>query len=586
MRTVLLFAGMSAPYNVNMTSPTIWTRRLPWVLAFLWLSVLLLHSWYGPDIWYHLTWGREVAMKHILVPEQHTLLQQPVPSNPYWLFQIVGFWLYRIGDIYLLSLLFLSAWLIVVSLWLRLSELDQKQDSGPWILLGSLFCLELRFEQRPEVFSYMLLILYLWALRPFSERPISKARLLVIFLLQLAWTCTHGFFVLGPLISFALLLSTLIGANRRKDQVREAGLVTTVSLLGTLLTPSGPAVWRSVWAYSQVARSLRDLNAELFPPQLIAWPLPWPMPAFWLLWFLLAILAARALWKKQQDTVFAGLLGLGGVILSAQSVRHIPMLILLAAPLLKTANPIRLSSKLAWLNSAALSAVCLALILNTVNGNYFRFTGSLATFGVHLEWASYPIALVEELEVRGFKGKIFCDSYDGGYLEFHLPDVRVAGDSYFSDAELTRSYFGAIKDPAQLMAMDQRFHFDALLINVENLSVLDWALDHSDFALVKADSHRALFFRQPLQQKPSDLSRFSYYHGEDLRNFAYSFGVTAWMALASKRQNRALMLKILSDIREAQNIPPTVLKMASKFANDHSDPEMARAVEAIVCCKP
>mgnify|MGYP003395776854 CR=1 FL=1 len=35
--------------------------RLNWLLLMLWMLLLLAHSWYGPDIWYHLFWGRELV---------------------------------------------------------------------------------------------------------------------------------------------------------------------------------------------------------------------------------------------------------------------------------------------------------------------------------------------------------------------------------------------------------------------------------------------------------------------------------------------------------------------------------------------
>jgi hypothetical protein len=125
-----------------------------------------------------------------------------------------------------------------------------------------------------------------------------------------------------------------------------------------------------------------------------------------------------------------------------------------------------------------------------VEGEYFNVTASLASFGFHLERASYPIGVVEYLKAHDFHGRVFCDSYDGGYVEYQMPQVEIAGDSYFSNVPMTLKFFSAIKDPAALTALDSQLGFDALIINVENLEVIQALEQNPTWNLVYIDSHR------------------------------------------------------------------------------------------------
>src|SRR6185503_14000255 len=75
--------------------------------VFLLLILLLWHSWFGPDIWYHLSWGRSLVQNFSFLPVTRTLISQPVYANTYWLFQIAMYALMSAGGIYAISAIFL-----------------------------------------------------------------------------------------------------------------------------------------------------------------------------------------------------------------------------------------------------------------------------------------------------------------------------------------------------------------------------------------------------------------------------------------------------------------------------------------------
>jgi hypothetical protein len=354
-------------------------------------------------------------------------------------------------------------------------------------------------------------------------------------------------------------------------------LLTAGLLLATLVSPFGYKNWLNVWNYAQFGRALSDLNHELFMPPL--WPLHWATSVFWLAWLATVALALRGFFKKSDRAL--AVLAAAGLFLSAQAVRNMPFLFLFS-PLLWRGVEYQWRSARLNMASGALAAVS-ALVLSgsVVLGYYHGWAGALSRFGVKLESASYPITAAQFLKDRYFRGKIFCDSYDGGYLEFHLPGVEVAGDSYFADAAQTRRFFAAIKDPVALLQLNNQFRFDALLVNVENAEVFNVLIAHPEWVVAFADSHRALFVtRSANPHLDGDLSKFTFYQGESLRHWTYEFGVVSWMALAYQNKQPALMRKIVQDIGRADYIPQMPFQVALKFASETRDEELLKLLAA------
>lgn len=554
-------------------------RWLPLAASFLFLTLALCHSWQGPDIWYHLTWGRQIVEYGRIWPHQQTLLVQPVPANVYWIFQAALYTAFKFGGIGLVSGLFILVWLTIATIWLKVSKASSRPLIGGWLFLAFVLCAQTRFEHRPEVFSY-LLILLAWRFpgtrlgRGLSSRTPKGA-----FGLSALWANLHGFFPLGVLMSGAWWTTRFPDRTPRRSMALL--YIPAAMLAATFIGPAGPRVWLAVWQNMKVAAGLNDVNAELFPPAF--WPLTWQTSVFWGWWVLILWLVTRA-FRDRRSRYFA-LLGLAGVLLSLQAVRYAPLLVLMGAPLLRRLPRRRVRPAMINVSAGLCTVVALVGCWSVVSGTYARRLDDLSSFGIGLEWASYPIGAVRWLQEASFKGRVFTDSYDGGYVEFHLPDSLVAGDSYFSDPATTRELFAATREPKELLALDQKFHFDALLINVENLETVDAALSWPGWRLVYADSHRALFMRAKESEGQTfprpNFSAFSYYQGQDLRDWKYAFGPISWTALAIKRGEYALMFKVISDISPSPAVPSTLVRLALQHGIRTRDERLLREVQGL-----
>ncbi|MGZ3722194.1 MAG: hypothetical protein ACXVA9_04640, partial [Bdellovibrionales bacterium] len=525
------------------------------------LLLLLCHSWFGPDIWYHLTWGQSLIAYRKLLPDTQVLLAQPIVANGYWLFQIIVTEIMQMGGIVAVSALFMVLWSAIACLWVKETEAKNFPFSGPLVFLGFIVCAQLRFEARPEIFSYFFLICEIVSLRQLDlQQRLNFKSLTTLFVLQALWTNCHGYFVLGPLLGFAMIASLAVDRDRFKiPALKRALAITAVLIAGSFVSPFPLGNWDAVVAYMGVSRGLRELNTELQPPALFS--LYWPLMVFWLLWITATLFGLFQLTRRRES--FAAFLALAGSLLAVQATRNIPLFLLMSAPLLRLIllrwKPARIPQAMVFLPSAIAALICVFV----VRGDYHKSISSLGTFGIHLESSAYPIGATEFLRETQFRGKLFCDSYDGGYLEYHLPDIQISGDSYFSDPETTLNFFAAIRDPSSLRGLDARLHFDALLINIENQAVVDWLWSDPQWYLVYADSHRVLYSRRPrLDGLPASPESAIFYRGEDLTHWTYAFAMNTWAGMALKYKNPALMRALVKNIGTSPKVPSPVIRFA------------------------
>ena len=526
------------------------------------LGVFSCHSWFGPDVFYHLAWGRDLINSFSFVPRHATLIAQPIPANPYWLFQGLLYLGYAHAGMMVTSGLFAVTWALTARAWWRSTRLGAVPTWGPWLATGALLAVQTRFEQRPEVFSYLALAWVIARVGPLDfTRPLPRAGLARLLLVQIAWTNVHGFFALGPLVLATRMVSALVtDARARSGGAIGRGLGVLALMTGaTLITPFGFNTWRAVAGYAGFRGRLNDLIQELAPPS-FSLTVP-PLAAFWISLGLTAALVVRAVIKRRD--LYAVILALAGGYLALSAVRNLPLFFVMTGPLwaqLAEWAPMRKARGRKV--SLTLNAVaCVGLMIAFVTGDYQNATGQLSTFGVRLEPASYPRAAARYLNERGFAGRVFNDSYDGGYLEFELPAATITGDSYFADVDRTREFLGAIRDPAQLARLDARFNYDALLINVENLAVFEAVSASPAFGLAHVDSHRALFRRGA-----TGAAVGHYYAGEDLRHWANAFGPASWIAIARRHRDAGQLSQILTELGAAPHVPAALIGSALGFA--------------------
>lgn len=296
-----------------------------------------------PDLWWHLRTGQWIVETgHIphSDPFSFTKAGQPWVSHE-WLSEVIFYELWKYAGA--TALIVFSAIVTTAGfmlLYLRcLLHRRQAYWAAAATALGALASAA-SWGVRPQMFTFMLASLLLWLIETGEQRP---NRLFWIPPLFLLWLNLHAGFALGPALLFAcgigLLLETAIGSTPWR-QTRPILVRISLLLLACLalvpLNPSGAQLYRYPFDTLRSA-GMRSFIGEWFSPdfhQSLYRPL--------LLVCLLLLIAFAWSPSRPRGRVLVPLLLTFFAALDA--VRHIPIFILLAMPVLAAALPVQSAS--------------------------------------------------------------------------------------------------------------------------------------------------------------------------------------------------------------------------------------------------
>lgn len=189
---------------------------------------------------------------------------------------------------------------------------------------------------RPQMFTFTLASLFLWLLERGEDRPRLLLWIPPLFLL---WLNLHAGFALGPalLLLYALgLISEAVAGTTPWQQARRIALrvllITLACLALVPLNPSGTQLYRYPLDTLR-SHGMRSFIVEWFSPDFHQW-----LYAPFLLVFLLLLTALAGSRSSLKGRVLLPLLFTSFAALDA--VRHIPIFILLAIPVIAAALPL------------------------------------------------------------------------------------------------------------------------------------------------------------------------------------------------------------------------------------------------------
>jgi hypothetical protein len=580
-----------------------------WVVIAAWgtlgaLALLMLcNAWQGPDIFYHLFLGKRIAQTSHFQPSDNLIVQQSGYVNLYWLFQLVVYFLFSAGGVVGASLLFIAAWFGTFFFWARTARLNRSPAAGLLLALAALPIFASRFDQRPEVLSYLFLTIQVWWLSSWDfDRKLSWRQLVSIGLVQVLWTNVHGYFILGPVMAGGLLLTSFVG-GRKPEAMKEIAKLLGVILVASLISPFGLKTWRFAFTLYAFLGTMRNSIAEFRPPVGIYFKV-WVVKLFWVYWAAtlatMAWLIFRRRWKP-----FCFVLAAIGLYLSVTSVRNIPLLLLLSAPiwgeLLRGMGETEMGPMAAREEkgateqaagtrrrpialgvTAAVALLAVAGCYWVLTGGFYRSTMSQTSFGIKTPPSAYPIHFAEYLRTNPFRGKVLGDSRNSAYLEYHFPDIRLYMDPRYVDAKIVGEYIAALNDPATFQRLDSRVRFDGVLLSMSDTPGMvgsfmkspDWIPAYADLFCV--------FFTRRVGEKPVGRPVFDLYRGEDLSERANGFPAINWVQLAVMMQDRALLMNVLDQYREARKVPSPVILYALQFGLQRRDRGVCDRARALV----
>jgi len=395
------------------------------MILFLGLLAMTSRNAVDPDLWWHLRTGELIVQSgHIphTDPFSFTRAGQSWISHE-WLSEVIFYELWKwtgAGGLIIFSGLITTTGFML--LYLRCAA--KPAGAAAAVVLGALAAAP-AWGVRPQMFTFALASVTLWLLDKGENRPLYLFAMLPTFLL---WLNLHAGFALGP----ALLLLWAAGLLWEAASGESAWATVRPYLFRILavflvcmalvpLNPSGAHLYRYPFEVLQ-SSVMRSFILEWFPPDFHQLRYV-PMMLIWLA-LLVALADARS---RPKARVLAPLLMT--LIAAIDAVRHIPILVLLAGPVLAGALPVSSTAKEVGPSRAQFPLLFRGAVLVLMAVFTATRWDSLVRKQSKTEAEAFPFQAVSFLHAHPSPGPLFAYYDWGGYAIWKLyPDYRVIVD--------------------------------------------------------------------------------------------------------------------------------------------------------------
>ncbi len=346
---------------------------------------------------------------------------------------------------------------------------------------------------RPQMLTAFLLAVCALLLTMYLD---GKTRALwpLPFLFAL-WVNLHGGYIIGLVLVGLTVLGSVFppGAHRPALPPRPLAAAAGLSLAATLLNPRGFEAWLYPFTYFR-AGNVSQLHVAEWQSPNFHQPLFFLFGAFLLSMILLGIGRRPLGLVEVLWTVVFTALGL-------ESIRHVPLVGVIAAPLLGARAQAEFSvfrrSIAAWRRPLLLVAASAALMIVVLAAVLAPARRATLQLGWEPSSAGYPSGAVAYLRNHDLPGNLFNEYGWGGYLIYHLyPARRVFIDGR---ADVYGDSFGQQYDTIVTLGPGWRSlleRYDVRIVLVPGGSALAVALAADpDWHVIYSDSVAGLFFR-------------------------------------------------------------------------------------------
>lgn len=379
-----------------------------------------------PDLWWHLEAGEVILESGI--PDQDPGFSFTAGDNQWfmheWLSDLLMYLIYAVGGVWGLAFFFSLVVTLTFALLYKAS-VGRPYLAGLVLVLGYL-AYHPFVNSRPQLFNTLFAALFIFLVEGVKNRQFDQKWLWLIPPVMLVWANLHsgfllGFAVLGVYIVGAGLQLVWPGREGRGLTWRGVGYLGGVTAVGGLLTLLNPRGFH-LWLYP-----FETLTSDAMRLMIAEWGSPnFHNPIFIPFLILLFVTMVSMALSRRLPTWTDWLFVLGTAFAGLQSVRHIPIFVVVVVPIIARqllsasegtkvytilagrAPSAALTSLLYKLN-LGLGVLACVLALGWAGYVLFNYEYSLQE--------SYPVAAVDYLERTGrTEARIFNHYGWGGYL--------------------------------------------------------------------------------------------------------------------------------------------------------------------------
>ncbi|MBZ5553873.1 MAG: hypothetical protein LAO21_14210 [Acidobacteriia bacterium] len=340
------------------------------------------------------------------------------------------------------------------------------------VILGSRF----HWAARPQVVSYLFVVLFIFILDRFSQGSTPARRLWFLPILMIFWVNLHPGFIAGEILLFTFLISaalryTFSRAEQRASQrarLRQISVIAAATWLASLVNPYGFGIYIYLVRFFSTVHTLLPVSELLSPIFQMSVFQPY-LASILLLIFLVRYTRYRL--RLEETFTLSVWIALGLI-----SLRNIPVTMFICAPiyarLLRGLN----SPFQEWISraprlQARIQTFCRRLERAISMEQFFNRHVLLVGVLLVLVWSvahqghwgdreilhfrytdesDYPAAGMNYLRTHRPSGHVFNEWAMGGYLLYDFyPDIRVFADGRldFYGADFARLYLNVINTP-------------------------------------------------------------------------------------------------------------------------------------------
>ena len=455
--------------NADLRAP--WPRRIARLCFYLAVALLLIPCLFlpphSPDLWLHLKTGEWILQHGVphVDPFSYTRAGQPWIDHE-WLFQLIVYPLWRCAGDVGLTILWMAVLLALILCVARLCLRTLPPLTALAVVGVTMSLTNIRGALSPELFS---LLYFLSTCRLLEARRRQPRWLWGLVPLQALWVNTHGFAVIGWVVSAWVLLGEWLllryplrwwgaeGADR--PMTRRLGLIVLAQTATLLLTPYG---WQSLRYPLTVIGSLCSGGPQFvgFVEELMSFATTGSWPEF--AGFALLLLVGAGSFLTRRHRLDVGLLApfLVSALAAGWIIRQVGFFALMATCAIawNLAGPLgERSRRVAW-------------YLMTVTA--LGLAGSLWWASLLLRAGRAPerisTAAVDYLAAHALPGEVFNTFNYGAYMIFRCaPQRRVFIDGrteFYGPRFMQEEFTAAALDAAVWQRSVERYHIRTALL--------------------------------------------------------------------------------------------------------------------------
>ncbi len=472
------------------------------------------------DTGYHIRAG-EYIIKTLSIPKQDmfSFLSPALPWTAHeWLSEVIMAMVHQAFG--LTGIVVFFSFIISLVYYLLLKIIRTDKDNiilAAFIVLLVIVSSQIHWLARPHIFSLVLMIAWYYLLDEYQYN--NKNYLYLLPLMMLLWVNLHGGFLAGFILTgiylFGNLAKFITSQGKEKDFHKKKagllGLTTVACLLVSLINPYGFHIL--MFPFNLVSNKfIMDHVSEFMSPNFHE-----VMPFKYLLLLMLAVFAG----SKVKINFIELLLILLFTNMSLYSVRYIPLLGIIAAPILlrqlililEQANgrfagflkkrSDSISETDAFARGFLWPVAAMVLVVVSAAGGKIDFK---------FDEKSKPVAAVEFMKKENLKGNMFDNDEFGDYIIYSAwPEFKVFfdGRSDMYGVDRMKEYLKVRSIKPGWDEVIEKYKINWIIYNA-NSTLSVFLMERKDWKLIYADKVANIFVKntpenQPLIQKYPDV---------------------------------------------------------------------------------